>query len=100
MSTKTFGRRREEESDELEEGPDEEDVTIQDVGYLGSGTAAFQGGKQIAKLENDDYDQFYEAINTWMKQHNFFPSVWYVSDHGNVSIDSGFIEYCKTHPVV
>jgi hypothetical protein len=81
------------DEDLMEDAPSEEDIFIQDVGTLGAGTAAFQSGKQIAKLSNDDYDSFYAQIVSWMKSNNFYPTVWYTSDHGNVSVDSGFAEY-------
>ena len=77
----------------VEDEPNEEDVFIQDVGQLGAGTAAFQNRKQIAKLSDDDYDSFYAQIMSWMKSNNYYPTVWDTSDHGNVSVDSGFVEY-------
>lgn len=74
------------DDDEFEEDePQEDDIIIQPGrGQLGAGYSVFQGGKHIG-----DFTESYEmedAIKEWMEKHNFYPNVWEVSDHGNISL--------------
>jgi hypothetical protein len=67
-----------------EEGPSPEDYVISDCGHLG-------GQYCVSQVEGDSLGQFPEwedaaaAIREDMEKNKFFPSVWYMSDHGNVS---------------
>jgi hypothetical protein len=59
------------------EGPDREmDVFYQSYGHLGSDSGFFYQGKEIAKTE--------EELKSWMEAQGYWPSVWSISDHGNV----------------
>jgi hypothetical protein len=40
------------------------------------------GGKWIANVQS--HDEAEELIRDWMRTNQYYPSVWSVSDHGNV----------------
>ena len=40
-------------------------------------------GEFIGNFE--DIDVASKEINAWMNKNNYFPSIWFISDHGNVS---------------
>lgn len=63
------------------EEPEEGDIILSDCGPLGSLTLATCYGKVIAGPGPDA--ECREAVKDWMDNEEFFPSVWYVSDHGN-----------------
>lgn len=67
---------------EEEDQPQEDDAYLSPTGALGSKTSLTIDGKFIGEFESDEKAE--EAINEWVKKNNFFPNVWYVSDHGNV----------------
>lgn len=71
------------------EGPEEEDFTITPCGSLGGQTCASQaGGKFIGQFKTDS--AALRAICKMMKEQQFFPNVWHISDHGNATlIDPG-----------
>lgn len=53
-------------------GPDEEDITTPD------GNEFYYFGRRIASSETE--------LKSWMKTHQWFPNVWFVSDHGNAHL--------------
>jgi len=57
----------------------EDDVKINDKGE------AFCSGKLIAKPKPDGNADYY-AIWKWMKDSKYYPNVWEINDHGNVSL--------------
>ena len=65
------------EGEEDIEPDTENDVFYQDYGHLGSNGGFFYNGKEVAKTD--------EELKAWMKKEGYYPSVWYVSDHGNIS---------------
>lgn len=67
-----------------EEGPQPEDIIVSDSGRLGSGySVSIVEGKHIGNF--DTAEEVNEAIGRYTSTHQFWPSVWYVNDHGNVS---------------
>lgn len=64
--------------------PDEDDAFISPSGYLGTLTSASIGGKFIGEFASDD--EALAAIGRAMERDQFYPNVWRVSDHGNVSL--------------
>ena len=63
--------------------PCEDDCFITPCGSLGSKYGVSIGGKFLGEfVEMDDAEK---AIREQMEQDQFWPSVWFVSDHGNVS---------------
>ncbi len=46
---------------------------------------AFCDGKVIAEPDEDGNPN-YQAISDWMQNSCYFPSVWLVNDHGNVTL--------------
>ena len=73
-----------EDSDEVQDEiqPEEDDAFIQSNGFKFSVSC---GGKFLGDfVEQDDAEQ---AIINYLKKSggNWFPSCWFVSDHGNIS---------------
>jgi len=66
------------------ESPEDDDYVISDSGRLGSGYAVSQGGSSLGDF--DEWDEVVTAIKNHMEREQFWPSVWYVNDHGNTSI--------------
>lgn len=59
----------------------EDDYTLTPCGRLGGKTRVSQFGKVLDEfIETDDALKF---IAEHMKQENYFPSIWWISDHGN-----------------
>ena len=56
------------------------DIFIESNGSKLSVSAA---GKFIGSFVEDEDAQ--QSAKDWMNKNNWFPSVWFVSDHGNVS---------------
>jgi len=75
-----------EEEAEVEEElaePSEGDYMLSDSGPLGSHTAVSEvGGSHLGDFSSIDAAEAF--ITKRMKAEQFWPSVWYVSDHGNV----------------
>lgn len=47
----------------------------------------FQSGKEVLRLVPDaTEEEMWDGLNKWMEKSNFWPSVWFVSDHGNISL--------------
>jgi hypothetical protein len=67
-----------------------DDAFIQPAGHLGAQTTASLAGKHLGTFSaTDDYsadDMALQAIVEAMDDSGFWPNVWTVSDHGNVSL--------------
>lgn len=74
-------RNPEEEDEDSEAGPEEEDYTITPTGPLGSKEGVAQGGKFLGAFSSRAAAERF--IRDRMAREQFFPGVWYVSDHGN-----------------
>lgn len=82
----------EDEDEDEDEFDDEDDVFSDDEmreGYVisdarGGGYNVSHEGRNIG--EYDDMDDALEAIESHMKNSNFFPNIYYVNDHGNVDL--------------
>jgi hypothetical protein len=77
------------DEDEEDEEPEdvydpETDCTLSPTGDLGRQTKACCEGKEIGVFESE-YEAF-KAIKHWQYENNYFPNIWYISDHGNVSL--------------
>lgn len=72
----------EEGGEEEEEGPAPEDITITSDGFRYH--VGEVEGKHIGTFSEMDYAEL--AVHRWMQKNNFYPSVWFISDHGNVSL--------------
>lgn len=72
-----------EDEDDMEAEPDEEDVFIQPHGQLGSQYSVGTQHKHIGVF--NDMEDAEKAIKEWMEKNKFWPNVWFVSDHGNIS---------------
>lgn len=59
--------------------PDEEDCIIQDNTRGGYNVSC--SGKFIGNIM--DMDAALKAVKNWQDKNQFFPTVWFVSDHGN-----------------
>ena len=62
---------------EQEDADPENDIFIND-----DWLTAYYAGKQIVAV--DDPHEIDAAIRDWMEKNTYWPSVWWVSDHGNV----------------
>lgn len=70
--------------------PDHEsDAFISDAGQLGAMTSASLGGKHLGTFGGDDEttgeEKALAAIRAAMERDGFYPNVWRISDHGNIS---------------
>ena len=76
-----------------DDSPEEGDIMIQDT-YRAAGV--YQYGKRIIPIGNSaiDYpvDGLYARIAEHMKKTQFWPNVWWVTDHG-LWLDKDFIAY-------
>ena len=36
-------------------------------------------------VDDDDEEAFWEKLNAWAEENRYWPSIYYVSDHGNVT---------------
>lgn len=63
---------------------DHEDYTLNPCGHLGTLTAVGQAGKCLGVFDSDD--DALDYIRARMEREQFFPNVWHVSDHGNLSL--------------
>jgi hypothetical protein len=65
------------------DSPSDGDYILSDSGPLGSLTSAsVVGGKFIGQYRSDEDAE--RAVLADMDRNQFWPSVWYVSDHGNI----------------
>ena len=44
------------------------------------------GGRRKPALIVDDVARFNATVRAFMKRDNFFPNVWFISDHGNAHL--------------
>lgn len=70
-----------EESETEELRPEENDCFIQSNGFKNTVSC---GGKFIGEFVEDEDAE--EAVKDWMKKNNWYPNVWFVDDHGGVSL--------------
>lgn len=80
-----------EETSELGEEelrPEEDDAFFFPTGHLGGATGLSVGGKFIGKFSEQEEAE--NALREWAEKNQYWPNVWYVSDHGNVSQVTGF----------
>lgn len=68
----------EDEEEEETDGPQEGDITTTDHKKF------YQDGKLVLTLPEDA--DHCAALTIYMKDNNFFPSVWFISDHGNAHL--------------
>ena len=73
---------QEEEQDDEDNKPSEDDAFLAPSGYLGSKTSLSVDGKHIGEFKSDHEAE--EALVNWINKNKVSPSIWYVSDHGNV----------------
>jgi hypothetical protein len=73
-------------SEDIEqEGPQEEDITLTPTGPLGSQIGVgVVGGKYLGVFNTGDEAE--KAVKDYCEKNNFWPNIWWVSDHGNVSL--------------
>jgi hypothetical protein len=71
--------------DPADDEPGEEDIFIIDTGPLLSIRRAYWCQREIASESNKALP-FDEQIQEWMACAQYWPNVWYVSDHGNTSL--------------
>lgn len=78
------------EDDEDEEDGDDSDGPSEEAGDIVIGQddrSAYQYGKEIARVsqadKDIDSDALYRAIVDHMEEDQFWPDVWWISDHGN-----------------
>jgi hypothetical protein len=72
-----------ENEEEMQDEPDEEDVFIQPHGQLGSEYSVGTQHEHIGVFP--EMEQAERAIKDWMEMKKYWPNVWFVSDHGNIS---------------
>ena len=70
-----------ENEDESNE-PDEGDAFLSPTGPLGSRTSLSVDEKFIGEYASDEKAE--EALVNWIIKNQYYPNIWYVSDHGNV----------------
>ena len=73
---------QEDEQDDDDNKPSEDDAFLAPSGYLGSKTSVSVDGKHIGEFKSDHEAE--EALVNWINKNKVSPSIWYVSDHGNV----------------
>ena len=80
---------------EEESGPVEGDYIITLAGNIGQWLSVGQqgGGFSVELRGKDQTDQAYRLIMERMDQQKFWPSVWWLSDHGNLSIDTRYAKW-------
>lgn len=67
------------------DGPEDEDITISPTGSLGSQyNVSVVNGKHIGVF--GEMDDAVAAVLKYMNKNKFFPNVWYIDDHGGVSL--------------
>ena len=74
-------RKLNEEEDFEPVEPEDEDCFYSPSGSLGSKTSVRCGGKFIGEFDSDE--EALEAIRNWQDKHQWWPNIWFVSDHGN-----------------
>lgn len=67
-----------------EPGPEDGDYTITPAGHLGSTYAVAQHGGEFL-FSNPDMEACKAEIRWRMDAEKYWPNVWFISDHGNVT---------------
>ena len=63
--------------------PDLYDCFLTPSGTLGSKTSVSINQTYLGEF--DDSDLAEDAIRAWIETNGFYPNIWYVSDHGNIT---------------
>ena len=64
-----------------EEGPQDDDIAVEPTGPLGSRySVGIVNGRHIGEFSNAE--EVNEAIDEYKRVHNYFPTVWFIDDHG------------------
>jgi hypothetical protein len=63
--------------------PEEEDLVMEDA-RGGGVSVSLYGHKHLETL--DDRDEAEKFIKQYMRHHNWYPNVWFISDHGNAHL--------------
>jgi transposase-like protein len=71
------------ENETEENEPQEDDMYLTPSGPLGSKTSVSVEGKFLGEYNSEE--EAVKAIKEWIDKNNFYPNIWYVSDHGNIS---------------
>jgi len=71
----------EDDESEIEVEMEEGDYQLTPCGPLGGKTSVTQFGKSLDEF--DETEQALEFVRGHMDENNFWPSIWWVSDHGN-----------------
>lgn len=58
-----------------------------------NGTAAFVSGGRVRKTIQAIEGDIFAGINAWMEDEGFYPNIYSISDHGNVSMYDGTGNY-------
>lgn len=69
--------------DDMPDEPDDEDYILSDTGTLGTKTSVSIGSDYLGTFDSEDEALRY--ISERMTHTGFYPSVWYVNDHGNIT---------------
>ncbi len=69
-------------------GPRDEDICISSNGFKYS--VGIVNGEFIGEF--GPYDDAENAVKNWMRENNFFPNVWSISDHGNALLITVTVE--------
>ena len=59
--------------------PDDEDITTADHQHF------FYLGRQIVAC-GPDGDDWRSAVTAWCDANNYYPNIWFISDHGNAHL--------------
>ena len=62
------------------------DNLIQDDDYVISDSGRLGSDYYVTVINNEfcNYEEMIKAIKRHMDENNWWPSVWYVNDHGNI----------------
>jgi len=72
-----------EQYDDDEDEPQKDDAFLTPSGPLGGRTSVSVDGKFLGEFNGDE--EAVEALKEWMEKNQYWPGVWYVSDHGNIN---------------
>jgi hypothetical protein len=73
------------EDDEIEDDekaePADDDCFISSNGWIYNVSC---GGEFLSEI--DEMEDALKLVRTWQEEHKFYPNVWFISDHGNMSL--------------
>jgi hypothetical protein len=76
-----FGEFDEGESEDFADEPQEDDLVTSDHSKF------YQNGKIVLTVSPDaSREEMWRELDRYMKRSNFFPNVWFISDHGNTHL--------------